>query len=470
MLPAGWWAQQTGGVITASYGFGEASGETEGTDGSAKPARSEHCGPAGRRQRRFDAWNDADSNTLGAWDFGIDSQIPALNYADYDGPDDDVFDCNQFPVDACGTLLPGQRIVIGDNRPPGHRPPGPGATIILTASIRGLTLESWTWQQRAGVTVSLMGAATATPTFTLPNTRAPLVFKLTATASDGRVFSARITVVAAADADANGLIEIYSLADLHNMRYNLAGTSYETGTVLVGNNSGCPAEGCRGYELMQDLDFDLDGDGRTWSSLGSSDGSGGYTLDPEDNQADYFPVEDSGGGWLPIGSFSDPFVATFDGNGHSIHNLAIRRDETSYIGLFGSIGEDAAIGNLGLIDNLADYTGSSDHNHYIGGLVGRQRAGSITASYATGPADGGAMRNFDYVGGLVGQQSRAVQSRRATPPAPPTAGMAILIMSAGWWDSSPEVQSRRATPPAPPTAGMATRMWSAGWWAGRLAV
>ena len=60
------------------------------------------------------------------------------------------------------------------------------------------------------------------------------MFKLTARASDGRDFSASITVVAAADADANGLIEIYSLADLHNMRYNLAGTSYKTSTDLGG--------------------------------------------------------------------------------------------------------------------------------------------------------------------------------------------------------------------------------------------
>ena len=31
-------------------------------------------------------------------------QSPVLNYADYDG-DGAVFDCDQFPANACGTLL-----------------------------------------------------------------------------------------------------------------------------------------------------------------------------------------------------------------------------------------------------------------------------------------------------------------------------------------------------------------------------
>ena len=100
----------------------------------------------------------------------------------------------------------------------------------------------------------------------------------------------------------------------------------------------------------------------------------GYTLDPGDKAA-YFPVKDDGtGGWLPIGDEANPFVATFDGNGHSIRNLAIRRDQQS-IGLFGRIGSGAVIGSLGLIDNLADYTGSSGEfqlHWRAGGPAGRR--------------------------------------------------------------------------------------------------
>ena len=188
------------------------------------------------------------------------------------------------------------------------------------------------------------------------------------------------------------------------MRYDLAGTSYKSSAASVGNSRGCPALGCRGYELMQDLDFDRNDNGRTWSGNGDD----GYILDSGDSQADYFLVENDGtGGWLPIGAARNPFVAVFEGNGHSIRNLAIRRNQ-EYIGLFGAIGGEAAIRNLGLIDNLADYSGSGItfilRHLYIGGLVGRQVDGLITASYATGAAYGGGYEAFDRVGGLVGLQ------------------------------------------------------------------
>ena len=95
-------------------------------------------------------------------------------------------------------------------------------------------------------------------------------------------------------------------------------------------------------------------------------------------------------------------AAVFDGNGRSISNLAISRDQ-SYVGLFGRTGAVAAIRNIDLVDNLADHRGSSNESVYIGGLVGRQYGGSITASYATGSAAGGDS-NHDAVGGLVGYQ------------------------------------------------------------------
>ena len=99
-----------GGSITASYGFGGTiGGEFGGSDGSTKPQ-----GVSTAAQLTADnagsAWNDADSNTLGAWDFGTNNQVPVLNYADYDGAGN-TFDCSQFPTGACGTLLPGRLYV-----------------------------------------------------------------------------------------------------------------------------------------------------------------------------------------------------------------------------------------------------------------------------------------------------------------------------------------------------------------------
>ena len=53
------------------------------------------------------SWDAAASGTFGAWDFATDQLNPLLKYADYDGTGA-VFDCSQFPADACGMLLPGQ--------------------------------------------------------------------------------------------------------------------------------------------------------------------------------------------------------------------------------------------------------------------------------------------------------------------------------------------------------------------------
>ena len=386
-------------TIVASYGFGGTIGEEiSGSDGSTKPQ-----GVSTAAQLTADnagsAWNSAVDNTLGAWDFGTDEQIPALNYADYDGVDPAVFDCGQFPANACGTLLPGQDEVSAS----GTSAVAFGANTTITGSLvfGRVAIVSWSWEKLEGPNVILVDANTRAATFTAPATGDFLLFELTATDSDGDQYTDRIrlSLGASVDQDGNGLIEIDSLTMLHNMRHNLAGTSYKESASAPGAAYGCPAARCRGYELTRNLDFDVDGDGSTWSGNAED----GFTLHLEDHEANYFPVDVNGaGGWLPIGGETDPFVAVFDGNTHTISNLAIRRNQT-YVGLFGKIGNSAAIRNLGLVDNLADYTGSSNSGIFIGGLVGRQEGGSISASYATGDADGGDGRN-DRVGGLVGLQ------------------------------------------------------------------
>ena len=94
------------------------------------------------------------------------------------------------------------------------------------------------------------------------------------------------------DDDGDGLIEILDLTMLHNMRYNLEGTTYRTNIRGVADASGCPSSGCFGYELISNLSFDTDGDG-TWSG----DHSNGYTLDSDDSASPYFVV--ANGGWVP---------------------------------------------------------------------------------------------------------------------------------------------------------------------------
>ncbi len=294
--------------------------------------------------------------------------MPALNYADYDGGGA-VFDCDRFPAGACGTLLPEQADLSAGAPPAAGLEFGAIARLIGSLEFGRVQIRSWSWRQLEGTEVALRDAEGPVATFRVPAPGAPLVFELTATDSEGGQYSDRISLEVAVDGDGDGLIEIRNLTMLHDMRHELTGAGYKISAGAEGNNLGCPAGGgCFGYELAQHLDFDTDGDG-TWSG----DSEGGYRLDPDDHHPDYFPVDENGvGGWRPIGGGNDVFVAVFDGNGHTISNLAIRRD-FDIIGLFLEIGEGAAIRNLGLIDNLADYTGArGDIATYIGGLVGRQ--------------------------------------------------------------------------------------------------
>ena len=231
------------------------------------------------------------------------------------------------------------------------------------------------------------------------------------------------------DDDNDGLIEIRFLEDLDYVRHSLAGTSYKPGASATAHTVGGPAGGLKGYELARSLDFDEDGSYRNGSvNTAWTDSAGPNT------------------GWTPIGDNSTDddttrFAAIFEGNGHTIGDLRIARqkiDRTnsggskiSYVGLFGYVGGSGEVRNLVLRDARITYTGSDfssvgalagasegtmktvsssglsssvdggDGQDNVGGLVGWNGSGTITASYASGMVDGGD-GNFDRVGGLVG--------------------------------------------------------------------
>jgi len=172
------------------------------------------------------------------------------------------------------------------------------------------------------------------------------------------------------DLDDDGLIEINSLADLDEIRNNLDGTG------LYGDSTGCPVDGCIGFELTTTLDFDTNADG---------------VMDAND------AYWNEGNGWEPIGNSSSlVFQAIFNGNGYQIRNLYIDRISTDYVGLFGFIsGESAQLRNVGLTGELTRVVGD-DH---VGGLVGYAiNAATIEQSYVTGAVTGDW-----YVGGVAGR-------------------------------------------------------------------
>ena len=230
-------------------------------------------------------------------------------------------------------------------------------------------------------------------------------------------FSRLPTVREDYDSDDDGLIEVYNLDQLYAMRWDLDGDGYsgidEYRDAFLGatEGMGCPASGCIGYELTSDLDMDTDGSG---------------SFDAGDN---YW---NGGKGWEPIGDHPiNPFGATFHGNGYTILNLYINRPSTDYFGLFGATDYDSVIRNVGLEsvtvtgDQLVgavagEMLGDVINSHatgsqvkgtwWVGGLVGSNITGNITASYAMVDvtAHGG------YVGGLAGANGESIVASYAT--------------------------------------------------------
>ena len=176
------------------------------------------------------------------------------------------------------------------------------------------------------------------------------------------------------DKDGDGLIEICDLEGLSEMRYQLDGSSYTTSADATTITQGCPTAGCRGYELVKDLDFNADASYRTTSNKVT------WTM---------------GDGWSPIGSGSNRFSGVFEGNGHTIAHLYIDQS-SSYRGLFSITTNTAQINNIKLSDVNITGIGSN-----IGSLIGRN-FGSIINSDVTGTVAG---TGKNFVGGLVGDNN-----------------------------------------------------------------
>ena len=187
------------------------------------------------------------------------------------------------------------------------------------------------------------------------------------------------------DQDGDGLIEIHDLEGLNEMRYSLDGSGYKASADATKITQGCPATGCRGYELVKDLDFNGDASYRTIS-----------------NKVTWT----TGGGWSPIGSSnrfigssSNSFSSVFEGNGFMIAHLYINRSNDNNVGLFSVVNEAAQIQNIRLSEvNIRGHG-------QVGGLVGIN-SGIISNSNVTGTVHGVS----DRLGGLVGENRSQIIS------------------------------------------------------------
>ena len=177
------------------------------------------------------------------------------------------------------------------------------------------------------------------------------------------------------DKDGDGLIEVCDLEGVSEMRYQLDGSGYKASADATKITHGCPPAGCRGYELMKDLDFNVAASYRTTS-----------------NQVTWT----TGDGWSPIGSLSNPFSSVFEGNGFMIAHLYINRSNTFNVGLF-SVSDTEQIQNIRLSD--VNVKGQVS----VGGLVGTNQ-GIIINSNVTGTVNS----LSSAVGGLVGRNRRQI--------------------------------------------------------------
>ena len=229
------------------------------------------------------------------------------------------------------------------------------------------------------------------------------------------------------DADDDQLIEIDSLAKLNAVRWDLDGdgtassgnaTTYAAAFPGAATGMGCPdggdtnqtPDGCRGYELTANLDFDTDGDGRTWTETGG-------VVSGDSGDAYY----NGGAGWAPIGDGMNHYTAVFRGNGHVVRNLFVKLNRgpgNFYAGLFSVLVGPGRIESLGVVDG---YVRDTDDV----GLLAGWSSGEVAGCYSTGRVvatdddfgnAGGLIGAFGTNGGVSGSVAASYSTARVTSP------------------------------------------------------
>ena len=94
--------------------------------------------------------------------------------------------------------------------------------------------------------------------------------------------------------------------------------------------------------------------------------------------------------WEPIGARWSSYTGTFDGQGHTISGLYFNNPHSSYVGLFGCIGANGKISNVGVLDSYFQFSG-------LGGGVCGVNYGTVRDCRNTG-----SVRGFGSIGGVCG--------------------------------------------------------------------
>ena len=134
--------------------------------------------------------------------------------------------------------------------------------------------------------------------------------------------------------------------------------------------------------------------------------------------------------WEPIGDSWSSYTGTFDGQGYTISGLYFNNPTSSYVGLFGNIGANGKISNVGVLDSYFQFrefgggvcgvnygtvrdcknTGSVRGFSTIGGVCGlNEKGGIIENSFNEGTVSGTG-DNAQQVGGVSGYNNGTIKS------------------------------------------------------------
>lgn len=114
--------------------------------------------------------------------------------------------------------------------------------------------------------------------------------------------------------------------------------------------------------------------------------------------------------WIPIGKSSsddDAYTGTFDGNGHTISGLYFNKSNSWYVGLFGCIGAEGKISNVGVSNSYFQ----SSNCPYIGGVCG-SNSGELQNCSNSSTVIG--KENEYRIGGVCGYNSGTVKDCKNT--------------------------------------------------------
>ncbi|MCL2192893.1 MAG: hypothetical protein FWB78_05820, partial [Treponema sp.] len=120
--------------------------------------------------------------------------------------------------------------------------------------------------------------------------------------------------------------------------------------------------------------------------------------------------------WTPIGISGSPFTGTFDGGFRTITGLRldITGGSSIHAGMFGFVGENGAVRNIGLIDIDIYVNTSANANVFVGGIVGSKGLHTtVENSFTTGVIRGTSARELGTTqefGGIAGSSNGTVRN------------------------------------------------------------